>query len=299
MPQLRLRIADVLFAFASRDPAFSLCVPPPAEAFVVEEDGAVPDLLVEARYDDLSRLDPGRVIFDSSGTWRLHERSDAEQCFVFHSDAFGAVPYKMAFVGRTMDRVDVRLHRGYFATSEPRYPLEHPLDELLMLNLLATRHGVEVHSSGVVDTDGRGRLFVGMSGAGKSTISSLWLERRPSVTILSDDRIVLRRQGGRMWMHGTPWHGEAHLSAPASAPLEHVYFLRQASANRTVPVDGAAAVARLLACTFAPFHSAPGIAAAMAFLDELVHTVPCSELSFVRDASVIDSLTDSLTGADS
>ena len=293
MKPLRLRIADVVFSIEARDPALTLALPPPAVPFLVDESetwGHV-DLAVTARYDDLSGLDPGRLIFDSAGTWRLHEAPDGTRCFVFHSDAFGATPYTMAFVGRNMERVDVRLHRPYFTAGEPRYPMQHPLDELLMLNLLARRGGVEVHSSGVVDEDGRGRLFVGMSGAGKSTISKLWLEKR-SVTVLSDDRIVLRPEpeGGRVWMYGTPWHGEAHLSAPARAPLEGIYFLRQAPENSLVPVRGAAAVARLMACTFAPFHSADGIDAAVTVLDQVVARVPCVELGFLPDGRVVDRL---------
>ena len=62
-----------------------------------------------------------------------------------------------------------------------------------MIHRLACGQGLEVHAVGIVDEIGRGHLFLGHSGAGKSTTARLWLEQ-PEIRILSDDRIVLRRQ---------------------------------------------------------------------------------------------------------
>ena len=80
------------------------------------------------------------------------------------------------------------------------------------------------------------------------------------VLVLSDDRIVLRPEGGRVWMHGTPWHGEAGLAAPDRVLLERVYLLRQASGERLAPLGPAEAAAHLFAASFAPFHSPTGLA---------------------------------------
>ena len=76
---------------------------------------------------------------------------------------------------------------------------------------------------GLVDPEGRGHLFVGQSGAGKSTMARFWAGRE-GVRILSDDRIILRQIRGEIWMYGTPWHGEARHALPEKARLAGYIF---------------------------------------------------------------------------
>src|SRR2546421_554321 len=105
---------------------------------------------------------------------------------------------------------------------------------------LARGRGVELHASGIIDGGGRGRLFVGQSGAGKSTTARLWMDAE-DVEIVSDDRVIVREAGGEWRMFGTPWHGEAALSSPAPAPLDGVFLLQQAASTRLVDVAPAEA----------------------------------------------------------
>ena len=93
-----------------------------------------------------------------------------------------------------------------------------------MIHRLSRGEGVEVHAVGISDEQGRGHLFLGHSGAGKSTTARLWIDR-PGVRILSDDRIILRVREGRIWMYGTPWHGDAGIASPDCAPLDEIYLL--------------------------------------------------------------------------
>ena len=112
---------------------------------------------------------------------------------------------------------EVAVRRDIFAGRLPLYPLQYPLDELLMVHLLARGRGVAIHGSGVVDADGRGTLFAGQSGAGKTTMARLWLSE-PGVKILSDERVVLRQEGDDVWMYGTPWHGDGRIANQGRAP---------------------------------------------------------------------------------
>ena len=164
------------------------------------------------------------VAFDSGGVWTLRRSAD-ELVFEFRSPRFGAVPYKIGRFRPDFSTGEVVLHRPYFPSARHFYPLEYPLDELIFTNLLSRRNGVELHGCGVVDGD-EGLLFLGFSGAGKSTLARLW-RRQPGATILSDDRIILRPGGGRVMMHGTPWHGDEALVAKGPVPLSRVFVLHQ------------------------------------------------------------------------
>ena len=67
---------------------------------------------------------------------------------------------------------------------------------------------LEMHSSVVVN-GGRGYLFLGKSGTGKSTHSSLWLKHIPGTMLLNDDNPILRLMpDGTARVFGSPWSGK-------------------------------------------------------------------------------------------
>ena len=183
-----------------------------------------PDAQVSAAWRDLSQVNLGRKVFDSGALWQLHRRNGSYH-YSFTSSAIGPVPYRVASFDSSFTSGDLYLHHPYFESKPALYPLEYPLAELWIVNLLGQGRGVELHGCGVVDSQGEGHLFLGQSGAGKSTMARLW-QPQPGIQILSDDRIVLRKEGKKLWMHGTPWHGEAGLSSAARAPLTRIYFLQ-------------------------------------------------------------------------
>ena len=134
---------------------------------------------------------------------------------------------------------------------------------------------------------GNGHLFAGQSGAGKTTMAKLW-QQEEEVVILSDDRIILRNIEGKLWMYGTPWHGEAGLAHPARARLTRIYFLRHGQKNEIVSQRAAEAVGRLFAHSFPPFYSLAGLDFTLGFFEEVVTAVPCDELRFLPDQRVIE-----------
>lgn len=229
---------------------------------------------------------PGRrvveeALFDSDSVWRLYRESTGYR-IECRSEAFGEGPYKTAIFDGTFTRGTVYMepHAGRLN------PLDYPLDEVLVANLLGRGRGVELHSCGVIDGRGRGHLFVGVSGAGKTTTARLW--EGAASGIVSDDRVIVREVDGAMWMFGTPWHGEAELSMPGGVPLAGVYVLVQSEANALRALDAAEAVARLFRCAFPLFYDGASLDFTLSFLARLVASVPVRELRFVRDRSVVD-----------
>ena len=281
-----LSIADLTIALTSDDPM--LAVPPNGAMtpFLVRE--AEPDLRLQAQWSTLGAVSGGEHLFESGGLWSLAAENGALR-FSFTSPVLGPLPYKVAWLDKDFRSGEVLIHRPYFPPGRAVYPLEYPLDELLLIHLLAGGRGVEMHACGVVDSSGQGYLFAGQSGAGKTTMARFWQKAGGvgGIMVLSDDRIVLRYQAGRFWMYGTPWHGEAELSSPGRAPLNGIYLLRHGPSNKLVPLRRSASVAKLVACSFPLFYHSAGLDFTLGFLDQLVQTVPCYELSFTPDERVI------------
>ncbi|MDH3598192.1 MAG: hypothetical protein OEU26_00980 [Candidatus Tectomicrobia bacterium] len=289
--RIRIRIADLTIALESTDPTLPLQMGETTARFRVAD--TKPDVCIRASWKELPAEQHDELMFDSGGLWQLYN-NEGSPYFRFASPVFGAAPYKAARFSPDFAVGDIWLRPGCFASGAAVAPLEYPLDELLMLHLLAQGRGMEVHACGVIDAQGRGHVFIGQSGAGKTTLARLW-EATTGVTILSDDRIILRYLDDRFWMYGTPWHGEAGLACAARAPLTHIVFLRHASHNALIPQRPSEAISRLLACSFPPFYSPDALAFTMQFCAELVDAVPCDEFAFLPDPSALSYLQRQLT----
>jgi hypothetical protein len=229
-------------------------------------------------------------LFDSGGLWSLFEERLGQRDgyrLNFQRSFPGESPYKSAWLDREFRTGHLSLSRLFFTDDRPIYPLEYPLDEVLMIHHLACGHGLEVHAVGVVEENGRGHLFLGHSGAGKSTTARLWL-KQPGVRILSDDRIVLRSRGGKIWMYGTPWHGDAGISSPHAAPVSNIYFLEQYGSNEIVPIAPGVACAELFARSFVPRHGSQGLDFALSFIERVAREIPCNIFRFLPQQSAVE-----------
>src|SRR5262249_36604029 len=141
---------------------------------------------------------------------------------------------------------------------------------------------------GLIDREYGGFLFLGHSGAGKSTTPRLWNSVR-NPEILSDDRIILRIHNGELWMYGTPWHSEAKFVSPAKGKLRRIFILQPGDGNKPVELSRARAVGELFARCFPPFHSAHGLSNTLEFLHRVADLVPCHEFHFVPDSSAVEA----------
>jgi hypothetical protein len=178
-------------------------------------------------------------------------------------------------------------------------PLAYPLDELLIMHRLTQERAIELHGVGIVGPDGASNLFIGHSGAGKSTTARLWTSLH-DVKILSDDRIILRAdmpcghsardRAKKILMYGTPWHGEAHFALPQSAPLQRILVLEHGQGNVLTRLTRSQVVGELFARSFVPFHRHEYVDSALSFLERVAETVPCYRYSFEPDERAVERI---------
>jgi hypothetical protein len=253
----------------------------------------VSDIRIQVRWTRTLLPRPGHKRFDSGTTWRLYEDAAGFQ-FDFNSPVFGERPYKRLLIDKGFRHATLQMSeesfKGFPYVPEP---LEYPLDELLIMHRLTQENAIELHSCGIVGPDGTGNLFVGHSGAGKSTTTRLWAALE-DVEILSDDRIILRRDESgnpsRMRMYGTPWHGEAAYASPGSAPLARMFILEHGRGNVLTRLSPGQAVAELFARGFVPFHRHEYVDSALTFLQELVGVVPCYHYAFEPNEAAVERI---------
>jgi hypothetical protein len=278
-------VGDISFGISSNG-SIRLALDPGISAFSLSKDAC--DLEFTADWAEEIRLPLATPAFQSGGLWTAYLEAGGTSLY-FRTPYLGDMPYKKCWFNEQITSGTVSLFSRYFDPQLPVYPLEYPLDELLMIHRLCRGEGVEIHACGVVTADGVGRLFAGHSGAGKSTASRLWLQQ-PGTKVLSDDRIILRLINGAPRMYGTPWHGDAGLAEQASAPVHQIFLLQQAPSNGIVTLPPARAAAELFARTFVPYHHASGLDHALQFLQKLTAIVPVAILRCTADARAIQEV---------
>ncbi len=93
---------------------------------------------------------------------------------------------------------------------------------------MSAYHGVLFMHSSVTLYNGRGYLFLGHSGTGKSTHSRMWRESVEGAELLNDDNPCVRIfPDGTARVYGTPWSGSTPCYRDLSAPVGAVVRIEQ------------------------------------------------------------------------
>jgi hypothetical protein len=154
---------------------------------------------------------------------------------------------------------------------------------------------LEMHAS-VVRNGGRGYLFLGRSGTGKSTHSSLWLKHIPGTDLLNDDNPVLRLEAdGTVRVYGTPWSGKTPCYKNESVPAGAIVRLRQAPENRIERLSPVQSYASLYASCSA-FRPLKELADGWhRTLEGIVSVLPCYRLDCLPDEAAARLCHDTVT----
>lgn len=242
-----------------------------------------PDVVIQVHCGGFPDLSAGDLVFDSEQGWQLKRR---EKDWVITTRSIDNDPRQVGVFADDFLSGDIYVAESKQNPGQFIFPLSPLLGELFMINLLGTGLGMLAHAAGVIE-HGKGYLFTGNGGAGKSTTARLW-QGRPEVSVVNDDKVILRKIDGRFRLFGTPWHGVGGNALPLDAPLERVFVLKQAPRNYLRRLEPAEAVADMVKRAFVPLWSEARMTNTVQFLDELRQHVPVYELGFLPDASAVE-----------
>lgn len=111
---------------------------------------------------------------------------------------------------------------------------------------------LEMHAS-VVVREGKGYLFLGKSGTGKSTHSRQWLEAFSDAWLLNDDNPIVRIMPSVsgteecIMVYGSPWSGKTSCYKNEQVPIGGVVTLIQAPFNNVTKLGLPQAFANIMA----------------------------------------------------
>jgi hypothetical protein len=269
------------------------CAEPAAcyRPFLVAPDSPLPPdgirHTIRLRQRQAPRLDALKPVFDSE-SWTLFTEGP-DRVFATHGlegprDAFRIGRMEPGFVRSSLWLAPGR-HRPAFRRV---FPLSYPVDQLLQMYALTRCGGLLLHAAGCA-ANGRALAFAGPSGAGKTTLSRLLAQRLGHASVLSDDRLVLRRGGGLWTAYGTPWPGEGRFARNEAAPLQALLFLCQADVNRIEPMQPREALAELVRVVSIPWFERELVPGLLDACGDMLGTVPAFRLRFRPEAQAVET----------
>lgn len=119
---------------------------------------------------------------------------------------------------------------------------------LMLLYMLTTGHQqTAVFHASVIEYEGYGYLFLGVSGTGKSTHSQLWLDYIEGTMLLNDDNPIVRvLPCGEVRVYGSPWSGKTPCYKNHNCPVRAFVNLQQAPQNEILRLNNIEAYAAVM-----------------------------------------------------
>jgi hypothetical protein len=183
---------------------------------------------------------------DISG-YREIVRQEEDECEIVVGEIGEYHCFDFNLAGKNVCRliVSADYKEGHAYTDEMRdYGINNSM-MLLYAFASSSRDTVLFHSS-VVSYKGYGYMFLGHSGMGKSTHSSLWLKYIDGVELMNDDNPVVKIIDGKAIIFGSPWSGKTPCYKNISAPVGAFVRINQYPENRIQKLQGIPAYAALL-----------------------------------------------------
>lgn len=267
------RIGHHSVGFASSDPAIRFFVHESHDPFL-----ASPGERAQCELNWLvgdATPSAGPPVRTASDRWELRMGADGGEEIIFRSDVGNLPTLRMRF-SADFSRAEV--------TQAPRagretlvFASEYPWAEYIVTRLLGRAGGLLLHASSCV-RDGMAYLFMGHSGAGKSTISEL--AETAGARILSDDRTIITLDDGVATAWGTPWHGSFARTSAGSAPIRSISLLVQDRDDRIEAIPVQRAFKETFVRLIQPRINAGEVDRTLATLEEVITRVPVNELHF-------------------
>ena len=118
---------------------------------------------------------------------------------------------------------------------------------MMMFAFAGAKHNMLLQHASVIKYKDKGYLFLGKSGTGKSTHSSLWLKYIDGCSLLNDDNPVIGLdKDGMPTVYGSPWSGKTPCYKNEEAKIGGFVRLWQAPKNSIRSLNVLEAYAALL-----------------------------------------------------
>ncbi len=280
-----ISIAKILIELTSQLPAAELISEGRLGGFRAADGLEKPLARVALRWEESAHppAPRGDLIYDPGSIWKMYR--DGPDCYAaltYHSEGQAAQAQSVLRANPAWDDLTLTEQR---TGPTWRSLVNTGAGDLLLRTRILLTDGLVFHASGI-DDNGRGIVFIGHSGVGKTTQVGLW-SQEPGVIAMNDDRIAVRVEACGPRCYSTPWGGAANVARNHAAPLAALMVLEQAPGNAIQVLTPAVAASLLAARAFLPYWDTALMQRALSNLDAIVGGVPVYRLRCRLERAVI------------
>ncbi len=253
----------------------------------------------ENKYDFLIKIQSGKInlpenavkVFDAPyveeiGNTRVKKSDDFWSVFQYLDDLFISV----TFPGQDEEKsalLKFSLHKRewdllIYNPGKSFDPMEYPLDGLILYYLTVIKGDIMIHASGV-SYEGKGYIFSGISGKGKTTMAGLWVNK--GARIIHDDRLIIRKTDSGYSMYNTPVYRN---DQSRESRIDSIFLIDHGTENSILPLKGAAAITLLISNCIQHNWSEVIIKKMLSSAVKICTSVPVYNLRFRPDKAIID-----------
>ena len=278
-----ITIADILIDLQSPLSATELRIQERLGDFFGVTENPIARVSVRWQESDVPPTPRGEMIYDPGSIWRMYRAAEEYEAAIGYPDE-GEVAIVQAVLKANSAWNDLTLTERRLGSNWQSL-LNIGAGELILRTSVLFTHGLVFHASGI-DDNGRGIVFVGHAGAGKSTQTGLW-NGVPGAIAMNDDRVAVRCNSKGAVCYGTPWGGTADIARNHKAPLSVIILLEQAPENSIEPMDSSVSAPMLLARAFLPYWDQALMEKAFTNLNAILDCVPVYRLRCRPEPSII------------
>ena len=226
-----------------------------------------------------------KLLFDGQSHWQFFDCSDHYLIKLFEPKNLSH--NRSAIVSKDLSEVKL-LMKHHSTKLDLAF---RPFMEILFINYLASRGGLLLHGAAV--RDGKSAyLFVGESGAGKTTMSQFWAYKEGDISVLGDERIIVRREPDGWFVYGTPWPGLGFVVANQRVPISNIFFIRHGQQHEVIPQPKPILFQKLFTQVFSSFWDYEKVTQISDTCAQMIEEVPAYELASLKEAPVTDFVRD-------
>lgn len=276
--QLLLRIADVLIGVKSEK---DFVVELGLNHFSEQNTSLQPDVNVEIKFSVPAFDFSGKPDFEARNEqlifYRIFKKETGLFFQIFSQEKPGEIQ-QIAWLDNSKIKWEIYVPNEEMVSGNP---LKYPMLPVMLHYICHQFDAVMIHASCVNDA-GKGRIFSGFSGAGKSTMSKIWSDAGRN--IINDDRLIIRKSGDVFKVYNTPMY---YVDLSKSVILDSVFLIRHCKENQISKLKGAVAISRLLAFIIQNNFDPAIIAHNLDVIQQISEKVGIYDLGVVPDKNII------------
>ena len=170
---------------------------------------------------------------------------------------------------------------SYFTAPSGEYAL--PL--AAMCSRFSYYNAFLMHAS-CVDLNGKGVIFAGYSGVGKTTQAQLW-QKYFGAEIINGDKAFVREIDKDFYSCGLPWKGSSEYCLNQKTKLNAIVILRQSQENKLIRLNIMQATEFLMPHLFMPHWDEKCLDNTLGIIDRLLEKVPVMLLECRPDEDAV------------